>query len=88
MLRSASGARADVSESFTSAISEQQAGDSEELSLLHTRKPSLAAPPSPVGRSALQSSLDPAASSVLELEHNTIHERKAVLRLQAVAVDP
>ena len=50
MLKSASGARADISESFTSAISEQQVGDSGDLSTLSSRKASLAAPPSPVGR--------------------------------------
>ena len=53
MLRSASGARADISESFTSAISEQQMGTSGDLSALSSRKASLAAPPSPVGRSGL-----------------------------------
>lgn len=53
MLRSASGARADISESFTSAISEQQMGTSGDLSALSSRKASLAAPPSPVGRYVL-----------------------------------
>jgi hypothetical protein len=50
MLRSVSGARADVSESFTSALSEQQAGESADLSTIPSRRASLAAPPSPVGR--------------------------------------
>lgn len=65
MLRSASGARADISESFTSAISEQQMGTSGDLSTLSSRKASLAAPPSPVGRYGPSAVADCAGASHL-----------------------
>ena len=50
MLRSASSARADVSESFSSALTEALPRPSVDYSALSSRNTSVAVPPSPLGR--------------------------------------